>query len=373
MTIYSFPVRNRITQPAESTNSMLANKPTLQRIPNKPAIDSPLTLQSSTTIKHKPPNLRNARSQTPPSKQTSPIRQMSPQSSPTKSTSPRKSHSDIMRPNFPQKSPSPPKLLLTHKPPPAQSKPSSPNSVSGSPQPRIFGSSTFYIPPTDSSSMGKSKPEQPTGIVSRAPKQNTITPLYTKNIHFNKSASNISSNGGKVTTNFKNKIAHASPSNINGKVDILSSTDKHKDSNNAAITAPSSITSPIRADYVNMRLKSQSPVSGHSQDSSRETSVSSDAATIYMLKSASSRETSAESEASVILKKGIGTASGSVTSKSSPEGGGSCERKSPEKRKIRSGSSDDTKGKEKRRSCDLDSSMTDEQLKKNVSLKTGKF
>lgn len=313
--------------------------------------------------------------------------------------------------------------------------------TSSSPQPRIFGSSTFYLPqssdnPLPSTKSGQVKKscmsESSTSSSTSQTKQSTSCVTKSKSLSSNLSAKSslsttkASNNGGgsKMTTagsNSKLPQSGLGSSNISNSGATKNTLSARSEGPHSSARHNSKSPSPASSSSRSPSLECSSPTQNSESSSSIETA--------YMNKSSSSssRETSVESDSSIVHKtvslststnaagtpacsggdfnssstpiqafrtKGSSKASLSVSGKNSPnfDRSGSSpncdpcdgedtlccdspaasagERRSPEKRKNRSGS-EDSKGKEKRRSCDLELGLSDDQLKKPISLKSG--
>uniref|UniRef100_A0A6A7FSF3 protein-tyrosine-phosphatase n=2 Tax=Hirondellea gigas TaxID=1518452 RepID=A0A6A7FSF3_9CRUS len=449
-----------------------------------------LAIMTQRPVPYKPqqPSISSLRQQSSPPKSPSPPKALarrhgSPQKLPSPSSSSSSSHSKSPSPqkghgNSSQKSPSPTKpSLSSHQRSLSPRKPMSPQRHSSptksfctSPQPRIFGASTFYLPHSDSASVTTKASVRKSSTSETSSQRQTSGNLFQKNSsqcamvvdnNVNKGFQSVLSKSSRslISSNMSSKspFSMSEKSSTNSSKSAVISKSMSSFSSNSSTNTPKSGSSS-RSDASLSRnnnsnsTSTQSPPSSSSQTSSAECcSPSQDSEsptdTTFFNKSSSlsSRETSVESDTSIVLNKSMkikATAGSSIcTSSSDPlitsassvrhkanttEGGGGntkgtslgdmrtlhlgdaargclnldirnpnaeskgrypsfgdakvvpglgdlgcLDRKSPEKRKSR-GSSEESKSSEKRRSFDLDLlSLSDENLKKPVSLKTG--
>ena len=273
-----------------------------------------------------------------------------------KPSSPTKSKSSPSR-QSPTKLPSPQRSMGSDLPKQTSPLRSLPKNVCGSPQPRIFGASTFYLPHQQEAA----KESRTVNINMSSRKPLTA---------FSSSKSSTQSTLKEETSNKSScsKTKISPPSGSSYKSSSSYSLEKSKACGSSSKSGLGSnyakSCSPSRTDLQFGKKKSKSPSPLHSP--SGENSDSSSESTFRQKSLSSSRESSIESDNSVVK-----FVSEAVLPEDCSKTGHDLEdsdRKFPEKRKSRSGSTEEC-GKEKRRSCDLD--LTEEQCKKSVSIKTG--
>lgn len=352
-------------------------KNSLQRTAVKPTILNasarPVPYQSQSTWM--PPMSRNHVS--PSKSRCSPTASGNRQGSPQKSPSPTKPPSLPMRSSSSLKQMSPNRTF--------NKSADSTKNIPSSPQPRTFGASTFYLPQTEnppSTLKASSRKSSLNESISSSQQSGFCLPRSSPCVS---SQDNSLSNNKGIFSSKANKLLNLSSKSYSVEKNAAIGTSKSLSSVNSCSQQAKVPSRSYRSDPSFGKYKSTTPVSSHSPSPESESTTE----TTFFNRSvrSESRETSVESDASIVMNYDTGSVPKStktsynlIENKAPTRGDWSSSgthglvesaevKKSPEKRKSAS-SEDEAKGKDKRRSCDLDD-YAEEQFKKTVSLKTG--